>query len=71
MRGWLPVQEPEAAVSICPSRAVPRIAGAVEPAGGIAATTPLGAESALVEAPVFEAVTCTTSVLPTSAEVRS
>src|SRR5436190_18028859 len=63
----VPVQLPVFAVSVCPSSATPESAGATVLAGGSAATVALAADDAVLEPPGPVAVTCMTSVPPTSA----
>jgi hypothetical protein len=64
----LPVQSPTDAVSVCPSRGVPEIAGSATFAGAATAavTTVVGCELAAAEPPALVAVTTTRRVLPTS-----
>jgi hypothetical protein len=59
---------PVDADSVCPSFAVPLIAGAVTTLGAIPATVAVAAEAADAEPEVFEAVTTSLIVDPTSAE---
>jgi hypothetical protein len=66
--GAVPDQEPESAVSVCPSCAVPLIDGKVVFDGCVATavTTPVAAEEADDEPALFDAVTATRTVEPTS-----
>src|SRR6266487_5860025 len=66
--GAVPDQVPGAAVSICPSRAVPEIVGGATFSGGFPTTMPVAADDACAEPPAFDAVTVTRSVDPTSGD---
>src|SRR6266487_381134 len=68
--GCVPVQVPVVVVRVCPSCVVPLTAGADVFAGGAAATTPVAADVAADEPAEFVAVTRTTTVEPTSADVN-
>jgi hypothetical protein len=68
VNGCVPLQVPVEAESVCPSFAVPLIAGAVTTFGGAAATFAVGLELADADPEVFEAVTARTIVEPTSPE---
>ncbi len=61
-----PDQLPGSAVRVWPSLAVPEMVGGEVLLTGIAATTAVVAELALLEPPLFEAVTATRMVAPTS-----
>jgi hypothetical protein len=68
----VPDQEPASALSVCASCAVPLIDGGDVFAGatGAAVTTPVAAEEADDEPALFDAVTTTRTVEPTSADVN-
>ncbi len=63
----MPLQLPGSAVSVCPSRAVPEMVGGEVLLNAAAATTAVWAEVAPLEPALFEAVTATRIVAPTSA----
>src|SRR5438094_380107 len=69
----VPVHVPSVSVSVSPSVVIPEIAGGAVSAGGIATatTTALGVLAAEVEPTELVAVTTTTIVEPTSAEVSA
>ncbi len=69
--GGEPVQVPSWAVSVCVSRGVPVIVGTAVFTGGSGSTGADGSDDAVVEPPLFVAVTRTRIVAPTSAGVRS
>jgi hypothetical protein len=65
----VPVHVPWSAVNCCPSCGVPEIAGGAVFAGGAAATTAVGADTAAEVPATFDAVTATRSVDPMSVAV--
>src|SRR5690242_20664090 len=63
-----PVQPPSVPVSVWPSAAMPETNGGSLLTGGAWAIGPTATESALAEPAAFDAVTCTTSLWPASAD---
>jgi hypothetical protein len=69
VNGGVPDHVPVVAESVCPSCAVPVIAGSAVLLGVAAPTVAVGLDADVAEPPLFEAVTATTSVEPTSPDV--
>jgi hypothetical protein len=69
--GGVPDQVPSVVDNVCPSIAVPEIAGGVVAVGGAAATTVVGAELVAEEPAELVAVTTTRMLQPTSSWVSA
>ena len=69
--GCVPDHEPGSAVNVWPTCAVPEMVGAAVLLGatGAAATTAVCADETVVEPTLFDAVTATRNVEPTSTEL--